>query len=194
MFTGIIESIGVVKSFSGQELIVEAPAPEANDPWQIGESIAINGCCLTVVSASSDLKFELSEETIKRTAFDRIRGGSSVNIERAMKANGRFGGHIVQGHVDAVGKLTTVEITPQAHLMRFSVPEECSQYLMDKGSITVSGISLTVVNPKQNEFEVWIIPHTWEHTNLSRLVEGDTVNLEFDVLAKYIERLLAHKQ
>jgi riboflavin synthase len=191
MFTGIIEGTGIVKEIGPKRVVIGAKANQ-DDPWQIGESISINGCCLTVVAAGPYLVFELSEETLARTSLSDLKDGARVNIERAMKANSRFGGHIVQGHVDATGHLLEVEITDQAHVMRFEFPKTYSRYVIEKGSITVDGISLTVVDPTDDEFSVWIIPHTWQETNLSAMKPGAPVNLEFDVLAKYVERLLSN--
>lgn len=189
MFTGIVQALGTVKGFDGRVLVVET-VDSGDDPWLIGESIAVNGCCLTLVAAKNGLSFELSEETLARTSFRNLRPGKMVNLERAMKAGERFGGHWVQGHVDAVGTLQGVVETAQAHMTRFRVPDGDDRYLVDKGSISVDGVSLTVVEPKGAEFQVAIIPHTWEHTNLHGLHVGDEVNLEFDILAKYVERML----
>lgn len=197
-----------------------------DDPIEIGESIAVNGCCLTVVSAKPsalpeisplpgvgeeltqrivdlsstlsnvaiEIGFELSEETLIRTSFSQLSTALEkqiclVNIERAMKVGDRFGGHIVQGHVDGTGSLLSVQGTDQAHVMLFSYPAEMAKYVIDKGSITVDGISLTAVGPTDSEFEVWIIPHTWANTNLSLMKVNQKVNLEFDMIAKYLERL-----
>jgi riboflavin synthase len=190
MFTGIIERAGVVREIGPKRVVIEAKASEG-DPWQIGESVSVNGCCLTVVAYDPYLVFELSEETLARTSLSALVDGARVNLERAMKASSRFGGHIVQGHVDVTGRLLEVEETDQAHVMRFEFPKSYGRYIIEKGSITVDGISLTVVDPTDDEFAVWIIPHTWHETNLSVMEVGSPVNLEFDVLAKYVERLLA---
>ena len=192
MFTGIVEQLGSVKEISAQRLRILA-IEDPNDPCQSGESVAVNGCCLTVVESNPDLLFEMSEETLARTSLKNLKHGAKVNLERAMKASGRFGGHIVQGHVDATGQLLRTEETNQAHVLTFSYPKGYGRYIIPKGSVTVDGISLTVVDPTASEFTVWIIPHTWENTNLSTLRKGDEVNLEFDVLAKYVERLLGDK-
>lgn len=189
MFTGIIESVGHIASFDGKKLVVSTIG-DSDDSWILGESVAIDGCCLTLISSFDGLQFELSEETVNRTSFKNLKQDDAVNVERAMKADGRFGGHIVQGHVDAVGHLVSVTPTDAAHVMRFKVSEEFDRYLIDKGSISINGISLTVVSPKNGEFDTWIIPHTWANTSLHRLKPGDPVNIEFDVLAKYVARML----
>ena len=169
-------------------MALDASAP-SDDPYKVGERVAVNGCCLTVISAEP-ITFEVSEEALRRTMLAGLKAGAIVNLERAMRAVGRFGGHIVQGHVDAVGQLLSVRPTEKAHIKRFCVPDGSERYLIDKGPITVNGISLTVVEPHGCEFEVWIIPHTWENTDLKGLLPGDPLNLEFDVLAKYVEKLL----
>lgn len=193
MFTGIIETLGRVRSLSEGRLIVETDAELGPDPVQIGESIAVNGCCLTVVGPeprASSLWFDLSPETLARTSLWSLGPGAHVNIERAMRADGRFGGHVVQGHVDATGEVVGMRPAENSTVMRFRVPSGAERYLIDKGSITVDGISLTVVGPEANEFDTWIIPHTLEHTNLKERAAGDRVNLEFDAIARYVERLL----
>lgn len=189
MFTGIIESVGHIAAFDGRKLIVSTIG-DSDDSWILGESVAIDGCCLTLISSFDGLQFEVSEETVSRTSFKSLKLDDAVNVERAMKADGRFGGHIVQGHVDAVGQLVSVTQTEASHIMRFKVGEEFDGYLVDKGSIAINGISLTVVSPEKGEFDTWIIPHTWNHTSLHRLQPGDPVNIEFDVLAKYVARML----
>jgi riboflavin synthase len=191
MFTGIVERTGVVREIGPQRVVIEAKAAEG-DPWQIGESVSVNGCCLTLVASDPHLVFELSEETLARTSLSALASGAKVNLERAMKAGDRFGGHIVQGHVDVTGHLLEVQTTDQAHVMRFEFPKSYNLYIIEKGSITVDGVSLTVVDPTDDEFSVWIIPHTWQETNLSDMEIDSPVNLEFDVLAKYVERLLTN--
>jgi len=189
MFTGIIEGLGKVRSLFNGTLTLEIARGFENDAWKIGESVAVNGCCLTVVSAIGTLAFDLSPETLARTSLGGLAPGSTVNLERAMRADGRFGGHVVQGHVDATG--TVISITPadNATIFRFQAPAEFERYLIEKGSVTVDGISLTVVNLKDAAFDVWIIPHTLQETNLSERKPGDKVNLEFDLIAKYVEKL-----
>lgn len=187
MFTGIVERLGRVRSLESGRLVLDAEAWD--DALQLGESIAVNGCCLTVIAFSDGLAFDLSSETLGRTSLGQLKPGSLVNLERAMRANGRFGGHIVQGHVDATGALVAIMPSANSCVFRFETPPGYDRYLIDKGSVTVDGISLTVVEPKGRQFDTWIIPHTLEHTNLKGLAVGDKVNLEFDVIAKYVERL-----
>lgn len=186
MFTGIIESVGRVVSLSDGVLLLDAPPAD----WTLGESVAVNGVCLTVVQHGQELRFDVSEETLRRSSLGDLAPGSPVNLERAMRADGRFGGHIVQGHVDATG--TVASITPHGNstVFRFSFDEGQGKYLIDKGSVAVDGISLTVVEPMWGAFSAWVIPHTLEMTNLGDKQVGDKVNLEFDVVAKYIDKLL----
>lgn len=189
MFTGIVKGLGVVREFTPVRLTLDAPADFAPDGYDEGESIAVNGCCLTVVGANP-LVFDLSEETVVRTSLGDLAPGSHVNLERAMAAGDRFGGHIVQGHVDATGEVVAIEPQPDSTVIRFRVPAQYTKYLIDKGSVTIDGISLTVVRPTGDTFETWIIPHTLAHTNLHERKVGDRVNLEFDVIARYVERML----
>lgn len=209
MFTGIIEALGRVLEFDGANLAIAPLAALGANPIQIGESISVNGCCLTVVRVSPSepsgalppahitgepsalgFEFNLSPETVSRTTLGSFKLGAAVNLERAMRADGRFGGHLVQGHVDATGLVVSITPIDGATIFRFRAPEVAAKYLIDKGSVAVDGISLTVVTPEGSEFDTWIIPHTLANTNLGGLGVGDTVNLEFDVMAKYAERLL----
>ncbi|HCE00348.1 MAG TPA: riboflavin synthase [Armatimonadetes bacterium] len=189
MFTGIVQTTGVVRSLESGVLTLDPQEVPGGKPWTIGESVAVNGCCLTVVDASDGLRFDLSEETIRRTSFQRARPGALANLERAMGEGDRFGGHIVQGHVDATGEIVSIRKTDLAWIFRFQAPAEYDRYLIDKGSVCVDGISLTVVEPKDGAFDVWVIPHTFEVTNFRAAQPGDLVNLEFDVIAKYLEKL-----
>lgn len=192
MFTGIVEAVGRVTACRAGSLEIEAMRPLGNDPIQVGESIAVNGCCLTAVKAAGTrVGFDVSPETLARTTLGSFDSGSLVNLERAMRADGRFGGHIVQGHVDATGGVVAIRPESGATVFRFRVPDAAAKYLIDKGSIAIDGISLTVVSPERSEFDTWIIPHTLENTSLRERREGDRVNLEYDVLARYAERLLA---
>lgn len=190
MFTGIVQALGQVRQLANLVIEIDAPAGFGGDGYDEGESIAINGVCLTVVGFDP-LKFDLSEETLARTGLGDLQASDQVNLERAMTANARFGGHIVQGHVDATGELLSIEPQEGSSVFRFRIPAEYSRYLIDKGSVTIDGISLTVVRPEGDTFETWIIPHTLANTNLGTRKPGDRVNLEFDVIAKYVERLLA---
>lgn len=189
MFTGIIQTVGKVNAFNGSRLQVDAEWDDISDPIQAGESIAVNGCCLTAI-ADNTLQFDLSGETILRTSFSGIAVGHKVNLERAIRPMDRFGGHIVQGHVDTVGEVVAVLQDGDFTVFRFRAPVETDRYMIDKGSIAVDGISLTIVHPVEGEFDVWVVPHTLVHTNLSSRKPGDLVNLEFDVLAKHVEKLI----
>ena len=187
MFTGIIQAVGRVVSLEAGTLVVDAGHLDIAG-LKIGESIAIDGVCLTLIKAVySKLTFELSSETMARSSFSGVRAGDNVNLERAMLATDRFGGHIVQGHVDGVGSVVSITPLGNSTVFRFRIPS--AQYIIEKGSITLNGVSLTVVEPVGNEFNVWIIPHTLANTNLGSLVPGSAVNVEYDVIAKYVERL-----
>lgn len=197
MFTGIIQAVGEVGALRDGVLSVQAPKGFAPAGFDLGESISVSGCCLTVVeSIEADdwtLKFDLSPETLDRTSLGGLDTGSKVNLERAMTANGHFGGHVVQGHVDNTGTLVSVTQAANSWVYRFETTPEFDRYLIDKGSITIEGISLTVVEPKGGSFDTWIIPHTLQETNLGSKKPGDKVNLEFDVIAKYVEKLLGSR-
>lgn len=189
VFTGLVQSIGSVVSLNSGRLELNVPTPHA-DPWNLGESIAVNGCCLTVAEIGKTLSFDLSPETLARTALARLESGAVVNIERAMKASDRFGGHFVQGHVDGVGQIFSIEKLSDSHVFAFSVGEVGNQYLVDKGSVCIDGISLTVNSPQGGHFLASIIPHTFENTNLRFAKSGDIVNVEFDILAKHVANLV----
>lgn len=197
MFTGIIEAISRISSVSGLKLQLDSPQGWETEVHS-GDSIAINGCCLTVVETGPQLAFDLSEETIAKTNLGTLQPGTFVNLERAMNANGRFDGHIVQGHVECLGQLQIIEEEPGSHLLTFSVPLKTQKWMIEKGSITVNGISLTLfdLNPSQESvtFRVAIIPHTWTATTLQFAKVGDLVNIEFDLIAKYVQRMLATGQ
>jgi len=195
MFTGLIEEVGgvtvAVSSGQGsQRLQVEATAigPTA----KMGDSIAVNGCCLTVSSLERNvLGFDLLDETLKRTNLRNLAPGSSVNLERAVRAGAPLGGHFVQGHVDCAAAIVALDERSSDLGVEVQLPAEFARYVVSKGSIAVNGISLTVADVLADSFVVWIIPHTRTHTNLGKARVGDLVNLEFDLLAKYVERLLA---
>jgi len=193
MFTGLIEENGTVVAVRarnhGTELQIAAPgtAKQVNP----GESVAVNGCCLTVTSCRSDLlTFDLLEETIARTNLDHLRQNSPVNLERALRADGRIGGHFVQGHVDCVAAIVDFAAKGADFRLEIELPENSRHYVVSKGSIALNGISLTVADVLPTSFVVWIIPYTKRHTNLDSATIGDLVNLEFDVLAKYVERMV----
>jgi riboflavin synthase len=193
MFTGIIEGQGSVRSLNEGVLMLDVLSGFVGDPWKMGESVAVNGCCLTVVSADDGLRFDLSPETLARTSLGDLKPSSKVNLERAMRADGRFGGHIVQGHVDTTGSIISIRASDNSTVFRFSYPKDFDRYLIDKGSITIDGISLTVVDLSDESFDVWVIPHTLQETNLGDRTPGDRVNLEFDLIAKYVERITGNR-
>ncbi len=179
----------MVESTPGAYLL-ELRTPLASQ-MKIGDSLANNGVCLTVVSQTpSTLGFDLLAETIKRSNLIDLKTGDLVNLERSMAASSRFDGHIVQGHVDTTAKLLAVETHGQDHRLEIELPREFAQYVVFKGSIAINGVSLTVAELDADRFVNWIIPHTWSQTNLRQLRPGNRANLEFDLIAKYVERLV----
>jgi riboflavin synthase len=194
MFTGLVEEVGRVVEADANDrgTRLQIVAPRTATQTKTGESIAVNGCCLTLTSCRSDfLTFDLLEETIARTNLHDLREDSRVNLERALRADGRIGGHFVQGHVDCVAPIVAFGTNGADFRLEIQLPENSRHYVASKGSIAVNGISLTVADVLPTSFVVWIIPYTKGHTNLDRATTGDLVNLEFDVLAKYVERMLA---
>jgi riboflavin synthase len=194
MFTGLIEEIGSLRRIhrQGQAMVLTIAAKHIMDDVRLGDSIAVNGVCLTVIAFdSSSFTVDVMPETFRHTNLSSLRIGSRVNLERAMSAQGRFGGHIVQGHVDTPGRIRERYAEENAVVYRIE-PSDISlfRYIMPQGSITVDGISLTVVDTDETTFSVSIIPHTLAQTILQDKSPGDTVNLECDVLGKYVERLL----
>lgn len=191
MFTGIVQAVGRVAEQGAGKLVIDAPPQFPRQSIEAGESIAVNGCCLTVkaqaAEATSRLSFDLSAETLARTNLGALRPGASVNLERAMLATARIGGHFVQGHVDCTGRVTVVERLEGGLRMGVNVPEAYADLLIDKGSVALDGVSLTVVDPQCQDFSAWIVPHTLAATNLGSRLVGDAVNLEFDMLAKYVQ-------
>jgi riboflavin synthase len=193
MFTGLVEETGAVRALSptptGWRLAVSASAALAD--CALGDSIAVNGCCLTVVAFDGhSLAFDLLEETLRLTSFRQLQPGTLVNLERSLRFNGKVGGHFVTGHIDGLGEITAFEPRGSDHYLRIQPPPGLARYLVHKGCIAVDGISLTVaeVNP-DGSFALWLIPHTLAVTNLHERKAGDVVNLECDLLAKYVERL-----
>jgi len=192
MFTGIVEQIGTVTSVdetsAGHRLVVRAAAL---GDLAIGASIAVNGVCLTAVEPAGDeVAVDVIPETLSRTNLGLLGVGSQVNLERPMRADGRFDGHVVQGHVDGTGTVTSISDDEDGTTMRIETRPELMRYIVEKGSITVDGVSLTVAAAYETGFEVALIPHTVEVTTLGLRNVGDNVNLETDVLAKYVERLM----
>jgi riboflavin synthase len=194
MFTGLIEEVGAVVAVRarnhGTEL--QIAAPRIAKQVKPAESIAVNGCCLTITSRRGDrLTFDLLEETIARSNLNNLRRNSAVNLERALRANGRLGGHFVQGHVDCLSPIIAFDRKGTDFRLEIELPKRLAHYVASKGSIAVDGISLTVAEVLSRTFVVWIIPYTKRHTNLHRAKTGDLVNLEFDILAKYVEKMIA---
>jgi len=196
MFTGIIEHQGVIASLerSADGGRVRVRAPELAAQLAVSASIAVNGCCLTVVERDADsFAADLSGETLRRTSFNEMREGARVNLERPLAAGKEFGGHFVQGHVDGVGRVTRLAREGANWWLGVRLPDELARYVAMKGSITLDGISLTVAGLRDGVVETAIIPYTFEHTNIARMALGDAVNVECDILAKYVERLLASR-
>lgn len=185
MFTGIIEEVGAVIRRSGADLAIMAKA--VLDGMQSGDSICIDGACMTVVEFGEDtFVVQVSPESFKRTTLGRLQPGHAVNLERAMAVGDRFGGHMVQGHVDGVGKIESTRDEGGFSVWRFRAPPEVAKYLVQKGSVTIDGISLTVVDPAGDEFSVALIPATLEKTTLHTKRVGDPVNMEADLIGKHI--------
>ncbi|MEM9481390.1 MAG: riboflavin synthase [Verrucomicrobiota bacterium] len=199
MFTGLVETTGTVVSLEpiadGARLAIRAPAI-ANE-LAIGESLAVNGCCLTVNAEPHDdaITFDLLAQTLHVTNLGELRENDSVNLERALRADSRLGGHFVQGHVDAIGRIVEYAKKGQDHILIVSVPREFMNFLIPKGSIAIDGISLTTAEVDDDSANVtcWITPHTHAETNLTNQAPEKTANLEFDILAKYIGRLTASR-
>ena len=196
MFTGIIEETGRIKAFkrltNGAE--VEISCKTVLEDTKLGDSICVNGICQTVVEISSNsFKTRLSDETLRVTAFDKVKCGDAVNLERALTLSTRLGGHIVSGHVDCVGVFCRLEKLSEFYNLSFRLPENQMKYVVYKGSITINGISLTVAGLSGYVVTVAIIPHTFENTNLRMLNIGDFVNIETDILGKYVENFLSAK-
>ena len=190
MFTGIVEEVGIVSKITNNGMTVRAS--KVLSDVKLGDSIAVNGTCLTAVNfTNSEFSVDLSPETMRRTSLSQLSDGSRVNLERALLASDRMGGHIVQGHVDATGRITSIKQDGDSIIFRVRVPKHLDKYIVEKGFVAVDGISLTVVKRGASSFTLAVIPYTLENTNLAVLSEGDRVNLEADILAKYVESLLA---
>ncbi|QFT89468.1 Riboflavin synthase [Bacillus sp. THAF10] len=193
MFTGIIEEIGTIKQIirGDQAIILEVEAKKILEDVKLGDSIAVNGVCLTVTSFTvSKFTVDVMPETVKATSLAFLKTGSNVNLERAMLANGRFGGHFVSGHVDGTGKIIDKKHVSNAVYYTIAVDENLTRYLMYKGSVTVDGTSLTIFGSADDSFTISLIPHTLNETILGEKGKGDIVNLEVDMLAKYMDHLL----
>jgi riboflavin synthase len=188
MFTGIVEEIGKIKGLGRGRLSIEAK--EVLEDTKPGDSISVSGACLTVISISNrGFDVETMPETVRRTNLGRLQHGDKVNLERAMPADGRFGGHFVQGHVDDVGKVLSVKPEEGAVIARISAPSHLMRYVVSKGFIAVDGVSLTVTDGDDFSFTVSLVDFTRKHTTLGIIKPGDVVNLEVDIMAKYVERL-----
>ncbi len=197
MFTGIIEELGTIKAIKrgGKWCVLTIGASMILQDVQLGDSIAVNGICLTVTSFSSDhFTVDVMPETLDKTSLSSLQIGSPVNLERAMKAGGRFGGHFVSGHVDGMGVIHSKKNWGNAVLIEIKASEELLYYMIPKGSITIDGISLTIVDVKMDRFSISIIPHTLEKTVLQYKGTGDIVNLECDMIGKYIEKYVSARK
>ena len=197
MFTGIVEEAGTVETIQAttQSIQLTVRARTVGRGLKPGASVAVNGCCLTVVKLAARglarlLRFDLLQETWQRTNLQFARPGSRVNLERPLRAGAEFGGHFVTGHVDGIGNITRWERVGRDHVLDIAAPPEVMRYVVFKGSIAVDGISLTVASVRQKSFRVWIIPHTYEITALRDRRLGDAVDLEADLLGKYVEKFL----
>ena len=196
MFTGIVQEVGEVEEVApeanGARIVVRMPglAPEV----AMGDSVAVNGTCLTAVELGSErIAFEAMGETLAKTTTGALAPGAPVNLEPALRPTDRMGGHVVQGHVDAVGEVVGIRADGIARVVEISAPPEVRRYVVQKGSIAVDGVSLTVAAETERGFEIWLIPHTCEVTTLGRVDVGDRVNLEADIYAKYVERFAAER-
>ncbi len=196
MFTGIVEEIGIVKSLefkaNGAKIVIGCQ--KVVEDVKIGDSIAIDGVCQTVIAFnSSEFSAEISDETLKVTTLGNLKSGNTVNLERALTLSSRLGGHIVSGHVDCMGEFINIEKLSDFYNLQFEISEEQEKYVVYKGSITINGVSLTVANIVDNIVSVAIIPHTYNNTSLKDLKLGQDVNIETDILGKYVEKFLSAK-
>jgi riboflavin synthase len=195
MFTGIVEETGTVETIreSGKSIELTLRAKVCGKDLKLGDSLAVNGCCLTVVKlrpakSSKLVQLDLLQETWQRTNLQFVQPGSLVNLERSLSANGRFGGHFVTGHIDGMGKIIRWERSGKDHVLEIEAPKDIMRYVIFKGSIAVDGMSLTVASVRKKRFGIWIIPHTFEVTALRERKVGDAVNLEPDMIGKYVEK------
>jgi riboflavin synthase len=198
MFTGIVEEAGIIEKILPAERSIDLTvrAKACGHGLKVGDSVAVNGCCLTAVKVTARgqarfIQFNLLQESWDRTNFQFAKPGSLVNLERSLRANGELGGHFVTGHVDALGRITRWERAGKDHVLDIAAPPEVMRYLVFKGSVAVDGISLTVAAVQKKSFRIWIIPHTFDVTVLRERQVGDAVNLEADLLGKYVEHFIA---
>jgi riboflavin synthase len=201
MFTGIIQETGTVESTQrgAKSILLTIRAKSSAQGLKISDSLAVNGCCLTVVKISAHgksklIQFDLLQETWQKTNLQFSQVGSLVNLERPLRADGEFGGHFVTGHIDGVGKILRWEKSGLDHVLEIAAPPDVMRYVISKGSIAIDGISLTVACVRENSFHIWIIPHTFEATALRARKVGDMVNLEADLLGKYVEKFLTARK
>ena len=201
MFTGIVEETGIVEKIksTGKSIELTIRANTSGRGLKLGASVAVNGCCLTAVKISARgkaklIQFDLLQESWQRTSFQFAKVGSLVSLERSLRADGELGGHFVTGHVDGLGKIIRWERSGKDHVLDIAAPPEVLRYVIHKGSIAVDGISLTVAAVQKKSFRIWIIPHTFEITALRERKVGDAVNLEADMLGKYVEKFLAARR
>ena len=201
MFTGIVEEAGVIEKITPTKKSIELTvrARICGRGVKVGDSVAVNGCCLTAVKISARgqaklIQFDLLQESWRRTNFQFSKIGSLVNLERSLRANGELGGHFVTGHVDGLGKIIKWERAGKDHVLDIAAPPAVMRYLVFKGSVAVDGISLTVAAVQQKSFRIWIIPHTFDVTVLLDRKVGDAVNLEADLLGKYVEKFLSARR
>lgn len=193
MFTGLVESVGAVVNLDryGEQARLVLAIPFAGE-LELGDSVAVNGCCLTVAELTDrNVVFDVLAQTLKVTSLGNLKVGSMVNLERALRVGDRLGGHFVQGHVDGLGEIMSLEKNGQDHVVEVSLPEVIHRLCVSKGSISVDGISLTIADLKSTSAVFWITPHTFSHTNLREAIVGDPVNLEADMLAKHVAALMA---
>ena len=193
MFTGLIEETGTLTSIARRGTIVDftIKATVVTDDLKSGDSVAVNGACLTVTAAGSSVfTVQAVEETIRRTTLGGLKSGGSVNLERSLRVGDRLGGHIVQGHVDCTGRIVSVRKSGENMILTLSVAPDSARYIVEKGSVAIDGISLTVTTVADSEFGVSVIPHSLNATTLRDARAGDTVNIETDIIGKYVEKLL----
>ncbi len=191
MFTGLVEKTGSVENITpiaeGAQFTIAVPFA---DEVHLGDSVAVNGCCLTVNAINGNLlSFDILTQTMRVTMFRDLKEGDCVNLERAMNGSARFGGHFVTGHVDTCGEIVSIEPIGQDHKLIVRIPNEYAKYCIDKGSIALDGISLTIAKIEDNTLEFWLIPHTYAETNLHDAFTGKRINIEVDMMAKYIEKI-----
>lgn len=197
MFTGIIEEIGIIKNVkkNNKSSIITIQGKKIFEDINMGDSISVNGVCLTVTTFSNEIfTADVMNETLSRSSLSSLQNGSYVNLERAMSASGRFGGHIVSGHIDGTGKIIKIKRDDNAIWYTVTVEDNLIKYIVEKGSIAIDGISLTVANVNENSFSVSIIPHTSQETILSHRLVGNIVNIENDIIGKYVEKLITFEK